>query len=450
MVAEATSPHREPDFGLSAGIRRRQVWRPAGLRGLESILSTIANRNRRFDRHRARLTAWYEQFVQRSQPFIGWEPLTTIKFDAPDVESSFGRTPTQERVSPRELPMISKELPPFTHPVRVAQDQPSTTQLHRLPAEEQRPQHPSSSRRSISGPVQTAARSTPAGDPLAKEPSGSHEPARETTSQPVAPTAQEEIAGYPAAPTSSPEFRQPTAKDARSPTEPWSASSLAARTQRREEQSLERPALRLAILRPINTVAGTVQRKESGPLSAAASGFSMAETNDLRPEHSLVEGLSAFPPRLVSRASSLQRQEVRGGFPVPMAAEVRGDADTSSDDLVGTSMHDTSAFRNDGATESRSLAPSRRAEVLEPAAIPPMALPGVQIRLLRPDESASTTPPSGKNVAEGAGRSALDISKPQPPVPAAPPPLDINAVADKVFQVLRRRHQLERERRGLY
>ena len=266
----------------------------------------------------------------------------------------------------------------------------------------------------------------------------------------MTPIAQEETAGYPAVPTRSPELRQPAAKDVRSPTEPWSASSLAAPTQRREEQSLERPALRLAILRPINTVAGTVQRKESGPLSSAASGFSMAETNDLRPEHSLVEGLSAFQPRLVSRASSLPRQEVRGGFPAPMAAEVRGDADTSSDDLVGTSMHDTSAFRNDGATESGSLAPSRRAEVPEPAAIPPMALPGVQIRLLKPGESASTTPPSGKNVAEGGGRSAIDISKPQPLVPAAPPPLDINAVVDKVFQALRRRHQLERERRGLY
>jgi hypothetical protein len=449
MVAEATSQNREPDFGLSAAIHRRQVWRPAGLRGVKSILSNIANRNRRFDSHRARLTAWYEQFVQRSQPFIGWEPLTTVKFDAPDIESSFGSTPTQERVSPRESPMISKELPPFMRPVRVAQDQPSTTHLHRLPVEEQRQQHPSILRRSISGPVHTAARSLPPGDPVAEELSGSHEPARETSSQPVAPTAQEETAGYPAVPTRSPELRQPAAKDVRSPTEPWSASSLAAPTQRREEQSLERPALRLAILRPINTVAGTVQRKESGPLSSAASGFSMAETNDLRPEHSLVEGLSAFQPRLVSRASSLQRQEVRGGFPAPMAAEARDDTDTSSDDPRGGSGRETSAFRDDRAMESRSLAPSRQAEVPEPAAIPSMVLPGVQIRLLKPDESASTTPPSSRNVAE-AGRSAIDISKPQPPVPAAPPPLDINAVAEKVYQTLQRRLQFERERRGLY
>lgn len=450
MIGEATSPNRGPGFDLSTGIRRRQVWRPAGLRGVDSILSGIASRNRPFDDHRARLTAWYEQLVQRSQPFIGWQPLTKAEMEADDNQSSFGSTRAEEPISRSESPMISKELPPFTRPVSVAQDQPSAAHLERFSGQQQRPPEPTILRRSISGPVHTAAKSLPPGEFGAGELSSPHEPARETTGQPMTPTAQEETAGYPAVPTRSPELRQPAAKDVRSPTEPWSASSLAAPTPRREEQSLERPALRLAILRPINTVAGTVQRKESGPLSSAASGFSMAETNDLRPEHSLVEGLSAFQPRLVSRASSLPRQEVRGGFPAPMAAEVRGDADTSSDDLVGTSMHDTSAFRNDGATESRSLTPSRRAEVPEPAAIPPMALPGVQIRLLKPGESASTTPPSGKNVAEGGGRSAIDISKPQPLVPAAPPPLDINAVVDKVFQALRRRHQLERERRGLY
>jgi hypothetical protein len=176
----------------------------------------------------------------------------------------------------------------------------------------------------------------------------------------------------------------------------------------------------------------------------------MAEPSDLRgPEQSLIEQLSAFQPRLVSSVSSLQRQEVRGGFPLSMKAEVRDDEDASSDDLVGVSVRTTSALRNDGATESRSLAPSRQAEIPEPVASPPMALPGVQIRLLKPDEPASTTPPSGTNVAEG-GRSAIDRSKPQPPMPAAPPPLDINAVADRVYQVLQRRHQLERERRGLY
>ena len=175
----------------------------------------------------------------------------------------------------------------------------------------------------------------------------------------------------------------------------------------------------------------------------------MAETNDLRaPEHLLIEEQSALPLRLVASGSSWQRQEVRDGFPVGMRGDLPREADTSSDDLSGTSVRELSAFRNDGATESRSLANSRDAQISEPAATPSVALPGVQIRLLKPDEWAPATQPPGSNVGE-SGRSPIE-RKPLPPVPAAPPPLDINAVADKVYQALQRRHQLERERRGLY
>jgi hypothetical protein len=448
MVAEATSQNREPGFDPSAGIHRRRVWRPAGLRGVESIFSGIANRNKPFNDHRARLTAWYEQFMQRSQPFIGWQPLTRAELEVDDIQSSFGSTRAEERISRSESPIISKELPPLIRPVSVAQDQPSAAHLHRFPAEQQRPPEPFASRRSISGSTSTAPESLPLGKRLAGELPGPHERSLEPAGERGAPIARGETADNPAVPTHSAEVRQLPAKDTPHATEP--GSPLAAATRRREEQALERPALRLAILRPVNTAASTVQRKESGPVSSTASGFSMAQTNDLRgPEHSLVDDQSAFQPRLVSRVSSLQRQEVRGGFPVSVKAEVRDEADTSSGDLVRVSVRDTSGLRNDGAAESLSLVSSRPAEVPEPAAIPPIVLPGVQIRLLKPDESASTTPPSGNNRAEG-GRSAIEISKPKPPVPAAPPPLDINAVADKVYQTLQRRFQLERERRGLY
>ena len=266
--------------------------------------------------HRARLTAWYEQLVQRSQPFIGWQPLTTAEMEADDNQSSFGSTRAEEPISRSESPMISKELPPFTRPVSVAQDQPSAAHLDRFSGEQQRPPEPSILRRSISGPIHTAAKSTASKRTAAGDLSSPHEPARETTGQPMTPIAQRGDRRQPRR-ADSLSRSQATPCEGRTLSQPnlGARSSLAAPTQRREEQSLERPALRLAILRPINTAAGTVQRKESGPLSSAASGFSMAETNDLRPEHSLVEGLSAFQPRLVSRASSLPRQEVRGGFP---------------------------------------------------------------------------------------------------------------------------------------
>ena len=367
--------------------------------------------------------------------------------EADDRQSPFGSTRAEERISRRESPMISQRAASRC-------------------ASGERGSGPAIG--STSGPIswRTAKATEPIhfasiylranshGRKIENFPSGplAAPPERPMTAtvQPVTPIARGETADIPAVPTHSAEVSQLPAKDTRYATEPRGASSLAAATQRREGQPLERPALRLAILRPINTAVATVQRKESGPVSSATSGFSMAETNDLRgPEYSLVEEQSAFQPRLVSSGSSSQRQEVRGGFPVSVRAEVRDEADISSDDLVGMSVRDTSAFRNDGATESRSLVSSRPAEVPEPADIPPIALPGVQIRLLKPDESASTTPPSGNNVAEG-GRSAIEISKPKAPVPAAPPPLDINAVADKVYQTLQRRFQLERERRGLY
>ena len=445
MAAGATSQNREPGFDLPAGIYRRQAWRPAGLRGVDSILSGIARRTKPFDGHRARLTAWYEQFVQRSQPFVGWSPLPTAEWDTRDTQYSLGSTRAEEQISRRESPMISKELPSVARPVSVAQDQASATHLHRFPAEQQRPQEASASRQSISGLIHTVAK----GEQLSSDLSGPHERPMQPAVQPVAPRARWEIADR-AGLARSPEISQHPAKDASHPREAWgSEPPLAAPMQRREEQTLERPALRLAILRPINTAAGMVQRKESDPLSSGSSRFSMAETNDLRGlEYSLVEEQSAFPPRLVSSLSSLQPQEVRGGFPVHVAAEVRGDADTSSDDLVGASVRDTSGFRNDEAMGSRSLVSSRPAEVPELAATPFVALPGVQIRLLKPDERAPATQPPGSNVAEG-GRSTI-ARKPQAPVPAAPPPLDINAVADKVYHALQRRFQLERERRGLF
>ena len=132
MIAEATSQHREPSFALSLGIHRRQAWRPAGLRGVQSILSSIASRTRPFDGYRARLTAWYEQFVQRSQPLVGWQPSPTAELEAHDTQFSFGSPQSEERISRRDPPTISKDLPPVTRPVSGARDQTSVAHLHQL------------------------------------------------------------------------------------------------------------------------------------------------------------------------------------------------------------------------------------------------------------------------------------------------------------------------------
>ncbi len=335
--------------------------------------------------------------------------------------------------------MSSQKLPSVARPVSVAE---SATQLHQFPVE---PQEPSTSRRSISGPTPTTAKS----EQLFGDLSGPHERPMEAAVQLVAPRARRETEDNRAGQASSTEVTQLPAKDARHPTEAGGPEQpLVAPTRQREEQSLERPPLRLAMLRPINRVAGTVQRKELGPLSSGST-FSMTETKDLRPpEDSLGEEQSAFPPRLVPSVSSLQSEDVRGGFPVGAKGGVGSVADTFSDDLGGVSVRDLSPFRDDGTTESRSLATSRPAEISEAAATPSADLPGIQIRLLKPDEWAPATQSPGNNIADSE-RSTIE-RKPQAPVPAAPPPLDINAVADKVYHALQRRFQLERERRGLY
>ena len=158
MIAEATSQNRGPGFDLSAGIHRRQVWRPAGLRGVESILSGIASRNKPFDDHRARLTAWYEQFVQRSQPFIGWQPLTKAESEADDTQSSFGSTQSAGADLAKRVADDLQRAASLTRPVSVAQDQPSAAPSAPIFWQQQRPQEPSLLRRSISGPIHTAAK----------------------------------------------------------------------------------------------------------------------------------------------------------------------------------------------------------------------------------------------------------------------------------------------------
>jgi hypothetical protein len=450
MVAEATSQNREPGFALSGSIHRRQAWRPAGLRGVQSILSVIASRTKLFDGQRARLTAWYEQFVQRSQPFIGWQPLTTAEFGAHDTQSSFGSLQSEERISRREPLTISKELPPSTHPVSGVEDQASATRLHRFPAE-QRPQEPFASRGSVSGPIQPAAQSIPPGERLAGDLSDPHERRLEAVGQPAERTAREATTDSPVLPARSSEERRLPARNARPAAQDRGPGApFATPTQRREEHPLVRPAVRLAILRPISTVAGTVQRKESGPLSSVTLGLSVAGTNDLRArEDSLIAEQSAFQPRLVSGVGSVQRPEARDGFSGGITSEGRRAADTSSEDLAGVSLRDASAVRNVGALETASLGSSRQAEIPEPSPSLPMALPEVQIRLVRTDQPTPATQPKGHDVAEDK-RSTTEISKPPAPLPAPPPPLDINAVADKVYQALQRRRQFERERRGLY
>ncbi len=163
MVTGATWQNREPGLGLPAGVHHRQAWRPPALRGVQSVLSGIASRNKPLNRHRARLTAWYEQFARRGQPFIGWQALTTRELGVDDAQSSFDNVQSEDRTARRESPMVSKDPLPDASVGKqpVAPDQQPAAHSHRFPAEPKAPQGPLVLRRSISGSIHATAKSMP-------------------------------------------------------------------------------------------------------------------------------------------------------------------------------------------------------------------------------------------------------------------------------------------------
>jgi hypothetical protein len=76
----------------------------------------------------------------------------------------------------------------------------------------------------------------------------------------------------------------------------------------------------------------------------------------------------------------------------------------------------------------------------------PAPLPGLEVRLVPPEQRAVAEP-----------RTPPDSPSPPPAreevhqeTPDRTPPLDLDALADKVYQTLKRRQQFEQERRGLY
>ncbi len=168
-------------------------------------------------------------------------------------------------------------------------------------------------------------------------------------------------------------------------------------------------------------------------------------------------------PRLVLSTATDPRREVRGGFPVgpperPATGGQRmpvGAASTLSpwDDSIESVM--TKAVMNVGPAPFGSTSPpsilgppSDAIERLIERTMVPVPLPGLKLRLVAPEEL--TVAGERRVPAEDSRPPAVDGTGPTPARSEQPPELDINAVADRVYQTLERRQQLERERRGLY
>jgi hypothetical protein len=455
MMTEATGENRQSGLALLAGVHRRQAWRPSGLRGVASILSSIARRNQALDRRSALLTAWYEQFAQRSQPFIGWQPVTIGDLQVDSTQSSFSTTPSMERMSRTESRMISKDPGELNVVRHVPQEESPAAQAHGFAVEPHAPEKPFIVRRPISAPIQTAAKSVPPSKAGPADISGESKGPIETTSQPVTRPGDEASSHRVVSPAIAEDSRLVVHFGATVAHDWERVSALADRPQPPGEQALVRPALRLAILRPIDTATSTARQGGWAPNYSDTSSSSKSELNHLpRLEQWPIAEQPDFRPRLLTSVSSLPRQEVRGGFPANLKIEIGPAADTSASEPFRPLAADPSPLRNPLTPEMPSFARSGQLEIPEapapdaPAASAPLALPGLHIRLLRPDESPLATQ---RVTSDSTGRAGSTGEAPKAPAPSAtPPPLDINAVADKVYQVLQRRHQFERERSGLY
>jgi hypothetical protein len=94
--------------------------------------------------------------------------------------------------------------------------------------------------------------------------------------------------------------------------------------------------------------------------------------------------------------------------------------------------------------ESADAPPSARAiEALIERTMRPTPMPGLEFRLLR-SVPRDDEEPARRDADEPSARAPR---RPAAPPPAAPP-LNIDAVADKVYRLLERRQRLERERKG--
>jgi hypothetical protein len=94
-----------------------------------------------------------------------------------------------------------------------------------------------------------------------------------------------------------------------------------------------------------------------------------------------------------------------------------------------------------GSTDVRGIV-----EQLIDRTVLPAPLPGLEIRLVPPDR-----PVNGEAHAPAITPQPPTAPEEGPPAaPASPPALNIDAIADRVYQTLQRRQQFERERRGLY
>ncbi len=387
---------------MLAGVHERLSWRPRAVIAAESMVSSAMRVVEPSMRNAARLSAWHNQFTQRVRPLYGWSPLTMASNDE-GIPS--------ERQMETDTPAIGTW-------------------------EEEENVHLGES---------TIQRSTISADSSAFG-------------------QQPRMAPY-------------------------------------------RPAMALAILRPEYMGTGTTDRGNSSPGDPRAA-LPLDRPLDIRNQDRALTrellsgertpqipiptiGRPVPETRIITSVSRSPRHEVHGGFPrerepsLPFLSEeeqaemgpiAQWSANMSVTPIVNISQQTIAEV--DGPTIRRQLPPLTPAEMEQvspgPAASPtpvremanreqpaiheaqgvieklierivvPTPLPGFELRMVPPQEIPSQDGKSEEQPEE--------ISVPPVSAPAQPEAhqVDIDEVADKVYQTLIRRQQLERERKGLY
>lgn len=238
-------------------------------------------------------------------------------------------------------------------------------------------------------------------------------------------------------------------------------------------QRLSRPAIRLSTLR-VSGATALAQPNFSARTAVSQSASSTLPVNPIAvgdrlfvPSFSTAEQ-PQIAPRLVLNIAPNPRREVQGGFPtrpLPLVASVQSEATGepgSTRRPIAVAPLQVEPERVPAGTISPDDVPTVVAQAISPepeglidqeSAIAkliansflPVPMPGLEIRLASPatqeDRYQSTKP---------VDSSPAPSMPPSPPPPPPTPQLNINEIADKVYQTLQRRQQFERERRGLY
>jgi hypothetical protein len=143
------------------------------------------------------------------------------------------------------------------------------------------------------------------------------------------------------------------------------------------------------------------------------------------------------------------RREIKGGFPESQDSAVFGHVAKSADPTSSTA--DPTDRPSEASPPARPMSAGIPEDevtdaiqkLIEQTSFP-MPRPGLEIRVIRQPEHGS------ENQREERETREERVPAQQPAASAPAPALDVNAIAEKVYQALLHRQQLERERKGLY